>query len=536
MFATFNQLRLGFNHEGMIAPYLVGFSTIGSAHDKTGTTILHQATPETAKGLSGVTMVPHQMHTTRPEARTCVECHRSPVTFGLGSTNFRLTREYGYAVSERGFLTIAVDAKNPSNTRAVSDLDIPGSPRALAVRLDPVHARATHAYVGSEDGTLTIISLGSPVLPQIVARKKLLGDPRDLVAQGDYLFVADGVAGLRIFDIEAPTKPKLLASMPTTDARDLAVQFPWLCIADGAGGLLTVDISNPRRPEFLAEVDLNGENARPNEAFDVKLLFQYSRLQDRATARKQSQQGRTGQRQPKRREPRRRNAPGIVRGRARHLAFVACGLDGVRIVDITEPQKPVLLGDKALSFDRGDVTGVAINTVFDLGSAGGGLKSGERDYLYVHTWRGGPEARRTFVYAFDVTDPTKPRRVPDEVRVDPGTGKLELVRAYNAPFLQHFVTASGAGGIGTLIDVSKNQTGPTLAARWAGSERIRDLEFEEFAFDRLQDERGRAIKDISHEGCRYLTPDEMLRVLRADIPVGIDDVDRYGRVRRRRNR
>jgi hypothetical protein len=36
VFATFNQLRLGWNHEGEIAPWLVGFSTIGSAHDAQG--------------------------------------------------------------------------------------------------------------------------------------------------------------------------------------------------------------------------------------------------------------------------------------------------------------------------------------------------------------------------------------------------------------------------------------------------------------------------------------------------------------------
>ena len=36
VFATFNQLRLGFNHEAMVAPYMVGFSTIGSARDRKG--------------------------------------------------------------------------------------------------------------------------------------------------------------------------------------------------------------------------------------------------------------------------------------------------------------------------------------------------------------------------------------------------------------------------------------------------------------------------------------------------------------------
>jgi hypothetical protein len=49
------------------------------------------------------------------------------------------------------------------------------------------------------------------------------------------------------------------------------------------------------------------------------------------------------------------------------------------------------------------------------------------------------------------------------------------------------------------------------------------------------------IKDISHDGCRYLSRDELLRVMRAEIPENQYQLGRYGRtqepVRRgRRNR
>src|SRR4029079_10906512 len=52
VFATFNQLRLGWNHEGAIAPWVVGFSTIGTAHDEKGAAPLWQAVPQTRAGLS----------------------------------------------------------------------------------------------------------------------------------------------------------------------------------------------------------------------------------------------------------------------------------------------------------------------------------------------------------------------------------------------------------------------------------------------------------------------------------------------------
>jgi hypothetical protein len=511
VFATFSQLRLGINHEGMVAPYMVGFSTIGSAHGKDGSVILHQSTPETAAGLSGVTLIPHQLHTTRPEARRCVECHRSPTALGLGSVNFRLAREYGYAVNAAGLVTVAVDLKTPGRTAPVATLPLEGGPVALALRLDPVHARATHAYVAGEDGFLTVVSLRNPVLPQVVARKKQFLDPRRLLVQGRHLYAADGTGGVLILDLESPERPRQVGALPTTQARALALAFPWLLVADGPGGLVVADVGDPRHPRAIGQVDVNQASALPNEACDVTALFQFSRPRARA------------------------DGNGIVRSRARHLAFVACGLDGVRIVDFSEPERPLLLGggqsERAFGGFRADARGLAVNTVFDLGSAGGGLKSQERDYLYVYADEGDDQNRQQRVRVFDVTDPLRPRQVPRaNARVYGGAGRLLVLRAYNAPFLQHFAVVPGAGGLGTLVDVSKTATGANVVATWDGVNGLRDLQFEELAFDRLQDEEGRWEKDISHEGCRYLTRDEILRVLRAPIELDPDRLGRYGNV------
>ena len=89
--------------------------------------------------------------------------------------------------------------------------------------------------------------------------------------------------------------------------------------------------------------------------------------------------------------------------------------------------------------------------------------------------------------------------------------------------------AGGAGGLGTLVDASKPQVGAQVATTWSDVNGIRDMVFEEFAFDRMVDERGRWEKDISHEGTRYLTREEILRVLRAKVPRESYETDRYGR-------
>jgi len=514
VFATFNQLRLGVNHEGMIAPYLVGFSTIGSFHDDKGEPYLDQALPTSSGGLSGVTLVPHQVHTTRSEARDCVECHRSGTTWGLGSTNFRLAREFAYAVDRGHLLTLAIDRKQPGRTAPIADLLLPSPPRALALRTDPVRGRATHAYVGCADGALAVVDLDNPALPKLGASSKELADPRRMLAQGDWLFVADGPGGLLVFDLSSPPKPKLAGAMPSVEARSLALDWPWLYLADGAGGLVVVDVADPTRPRALASVDCNAESAAPNDVNDVAVLFQYSRTQALDDL---------GER--------------IGRSQARHLCAVAAGLDGTRIVDVTDPARPqVLHGDAQQRLfgtgERLDARAVAWNTQFDLGSQGGGLQSREHDWLFVCEEYGPQGARQQRVHAFDLSDPLHPAPAPGEPRrTGLGTTRLQMVRAYNAPFLQQFVLAVGSDGKSTFFDASKMPTGLQTLADVTGVAGVRDLALEEFAFDRLQDERGRWEKDISHEGCRYLTRDEMLKVLRADVPIDRQAEGRYGRLR-----
>ena len=512
VFATFNQLRLGYNHEGMIAPYMVGFSTIGSFHDKDGSAILDQALPGSTAGHSGVTLTPHQTHTTRSEARDCVECHRTSVTFGMGSTNFRLAREFVYAVQGDRLMALALDRKQPARSQPVAELTLDCEPQAIALRMDPVRGAATHAYIGGKGGELLAVDLQNPTLPKVVSSQQELSSPRRMLAQGDHLYVADGPGGLWIYDLQKPDKPKLLGGMPSVEARSLSLSWPWLYLADGPGGLVIVDVSDPRRPQALSQVDCNAESTRPDDVTDVAVLFQYSRTKA---------QDELGER--------------IERTRARQLLAVACGLDGVRIVDASEPERPQMLhGDahrRVFRFDRGDVRGLCFSTQFDLGSEGGGIKSRERDYLFVHEEYGADNNRQTRVRAFDLSDPLAPREAPGSgQRVGSSPGRLCMVRAYNAPFLQHFVLAVGASGTGTLLDASKMPTGLQGLAELPGGGAVRDLAVEEFAFDRLQDERGRWEKDISHEGCRYLTPEEMLRTLRAEVPIGREREGRYGRI------
>src|SRR5690606_13462533 len=297
VFATFNQLRLGFNHEGRIAPWIVGFSTIGSAHGPDGTQILRQEAPVTAAGLSGVSMVPHQIHNVRPEARACADCHRSSAVFGRGSANFRLTREIAFAVTGAALWSVGLHGKSPAQSKPLARLDLSGAPRTLAIVPDEVRGRARFVLVAAESGELHVVDVANPAMPRLAATRRVLHDPRRMVVAGRHLFVADGTAGVAVFDLEKPNAPRPVGTLPTVEARALALSWPWLLVADGPGGLLVVDVSTPERLRVLAEVDLNFESPVANDATDVAVLFQASRTY-------RTRQGR------------------LERTRPRHLAFV----------------------------------------------------------------------------------------------------------------------------------------------------------------------------------------------------------------------
>ncbi len=122
VFTTWKSFYAGLDEKGRVAPYLTGFSTMGTVDDADGNRILDQVLPVTKNGLSGLTMIHHQLHSTRPTARSCVECHRASETWGLGSGNFRLGRQVAYLADRRGIEALAFDRENPQNSVPLSML------------------------------------------------------------------------------------------------------------------------------------------------------------------------------------------------------------------------------------------------------------------------------------------------------------------------------------------------------------------------------------------------------------------------------
>lgn len=496
VFATWKGFYAGRDERGRIEPYLTGFSTMGSVTDARGERVLDQALPVTAEGLSGMTMIHHQMHTTRPTARSCVECHRAPGTWGLGTVNFQLARQLAFVADRRGVEVVALDRTQLAASVPLAKLAQPDV-TCLEIRADPLRGFATELFVGEGSRGVHVIDVRAPTAPARLAFVATV-DPQDLVVRGDHLYVADGAGGLRVFDVSTPAAPVLLGVAPMLDARAVHVQWPWAYVADGAGGLVVVDVRAPIAPRVVGGLDLRDDDGSAPSAIDVSTLFQYGRPRSRKA-------------------PDGTEKPLDERTPARHLCAVLDETRGLILVDVTEPTRPVQLhppsprpGRPRPAREDVEWRGLAIASHVDLAQPQGGTRTTERDYVYLVSERATPNQPISTVSVVDVTDPARPRRV-GQSNAGESSESLTLASFYNPPFLQTVLFTCGDEGVyATDATVS---TQPAQLGALGGSKQSYVIAVESFPLDRMLDERGRRTKDVSHAGSRWLLLPEIERVL-----------------------
>jgi LVIVD repeat-containing protein len=501
VFATYKHFYVGLDPGGKIAPFLVGFSTMGSVHDEKGRLAIDEQLPVTAAGLSGMTMIHHQTHTTRAESRACVECHRSPATLGLGSPSFTLSRELAAVVDRRGLHVVAIDRQHLDFSAPLASLPLPQA-FAVAAKCDDLQGRFETLFVALEKSGVALVDARKPEFPERLAFLDC-DDPRDLLVRGTTLYVADGTAGIALFDVKDPRKPRLISREPTAEARGLDLSWPDLYVADGPGGVKIFDVSDPAHPDFVAHVDPNLAPLVKDDACAVKLLFQYSRPDDGA--------GR--------------------RTHARKLAAIASGAQGFQLFDVTERTQarrlfpsPVLAlpSTRTASPDQGGgerFLDVRLFSRFDLGSPGGDIPTEENDYAVFAVQSADAVMGPGHLVMMRITDPYRPKVVSNPVLPD-GAFRIATAAWYVAPFLQRFALVAGRDAI-SAVNVSSSDKPQLLGPLFGEGLPVRGVALEEFPLDRMVDESGRQLKDISHPDARYLTRAEIDRILH----VPLDDRD-----------
>jgi Ca2+-binding EF-hand superfamily protein len=489
VFSSWKSFYAGLDESGRFAPYLTGFSTMGTVRDGDGRVILDQELPVTVAGLSGLTQIHHQMHTIRGTSRACVECHRSSATWGLGSVNFRLGRQLAFVADRRGLEVLAIDRAQVSASVPIAKFVQPDIVD-LALDCDPLQGFARRVFVAEGYRGVHVLDVGDPAAP---ARIQFFAtvQPMGLAWAGEHLYVADGAGGVRVLRSVDGGRLSEVARVPTFDARDIHVQWPYAYVADGIGGVLVLDVRKPAEPKVVSGARVSSESALPDAAVAVSVLFQNSRPI--------AEDGRVTDK----------------RTIARALLCVLDEREGLVMFNATEPSALEKLWPPAEERSRvrrnAVYRGMVVRSHVDLAEQQGGSKTREGDFVYllseVDVENADPQSR------LSVVEVTEPRRVRSLATLPSGdaTEMLALGAYYNPPFLASVALAPGSDGLyATDVSVSAE---PKQLGVVAGLRECYAVALEEFPLDRMIDEAGRPLKDVSHVGSRWLTMPEIERLL-----------------------
>lgn len=108
-------------------------------------------------------------------------------------------------------------------------------------------------YAGSPGVDVGVVDISDPSTP-VPAGVLDTQDPRDVTLVGDRAYVADGTAGLRIFDITNPAASPQLGIFATGGvAQQVVVRGGLAYVACGSAGLRILDVSNPATPSLVGQ-------------------------------------------------------------------------------------------------------------------------------------------------------------------------------------------------------------------------------------------------------------------------------------------
>jgi hypothetical protein len=119
--------------------------------------------------------------------------------------------------------------------------------------LETIFARGEYLYLGANDA-MYIYSISNPSAPAFVFRYSHIESCDPVVVQGDRAYVTlrsgtmcnRGVNALEIIDISDPYNPQLLANYPMISPHGLGVSGPYLFLCEGEAGLKVFDITDEK--------------------------------------------------------------------------------------------------------------------------------------------------------------------------------------------------------------------------------------------------------------------------------------------------
>jgi hypothetical protein len=279
-------------------------------------------------------------------------------------------------------------------------------------------------YNSAGHGALDTVKIGELIDPEFISNEMTADDPSGVFVSGDYLYIADKLAGLSIMEISDPTNPVWKANRSVGSPQwgmEISVDGDYAFLAVQPYGLIIINVSDPLNPGTPIFVSTT---AYPQ---DVHVAGNFAYVAD----------GAGGLAIINITDPTNPGAPdywtpildviyGVyIEG---DYAFTARGGYGMDIVNISDPTNPILIKT---------VDSVDINLAHDVVVAG--------DYAYVVDRRG--------LAVINITDPVNAAQIA-YIILDGASNRIDISgdRAYISCI---------AGGV-AVIDISDpaNPSGP----------------------------------------------------------------------------
>ncbi len=321
------------------------------------------------------------------------------------------------------------------------------------------------AYVSDWFAGLHLYDISDPPRPKLLSTFHTPGSAKGVVVRGDYAFVADDDRGLLVLNIKDPRQPMQVANLPTNGlAYTPKLVGDLLYLASHRGGFQIINVRDPGAPAIIADVDT------PGKAWSLEVAGDVLYVADDAS----------GMLVFDVRDPRRPRqigtfSPGgaaedvVVRGDTAYVAFFD---QGFYVLDIKNPADPKVLGHTSTPgnarvielkgnlayvtdwfagvqvIDISDAHHPAIIGSYDTSGAAWGIGI-KGDYAYIGDWWGGfavldISSPASPTLAGHYHAPSQPRNQVMQVAVQGRTSAVGAGRAGTAA-VQGRTSAVGAG-------------------------------------------------------------------------------------------
>ncbi|MCG8608257.1 hypothetical protein MJD09_25145, partial [bacterium] len=361
--------------------------------------LVHQQPTISASGHSGFAVTPNPPHTVRKrETRECSDCHIS----ANNDNNAWLAGAYGLGTNATNFVgEYAWVAEGSKGVQAVKVTEGWEPQPVIGSRFQEIlYPESFRKFVGNNRQLKTAYSAGTK-------------NARSIAARGEWLFIADGPGGFKVYDranignknvaqrivakqnsgfgqttsistrdatcvaLPSNTPMNVDRSMPQFRERPVAELFRYAYITDRVEGLIIVDVqtfhdNNPQNNRIRRAVTYNPNN-RLTGAVKIEIAGNYAYIMSETT----------GFHVVDISNPLAPNwlasidSPDIIEGRSLNVQFryaFVVDKEGFKAIDITDPETPSLVPDSYIRFtDARDVYAVRMYAYVSAGSEGIGI-------------------------------------------------------------------------------------------------------------------------------------------------------------------